>query len=193
MKSSSPTSIRRSWALPLLISVTCVCSAAWAGKPEWAGNGHGNGHGYGNGHGNGHAYGHGNYRPGYAAPARNYYAPARGYWRGGRWVAPVVVGGIVAAAVGSAYAYSTPGYAYDGYSGYSGYNKYVAPSYYTPAAVTYAAPVNDGFEYADANRDGYVSFDEAAVNPHWQRNFGNIDRNRDGYLSRDEVAGWRYR
>jgi Ni/Co efflux regulator RcnB len=43
MKSSSPTSIRRSWALPLLISVTCVCSAAWAGKPEWAGNGHGNG------------------------------------------------------------------------------------------------------------------------------------------------------
>ncbi len=41
MTSSSPTSIRHSWALPLLISLTCVCSVALAGKPEWAGNGHG--------------------------------------------------------------------------------------------------------------------------------------------------------
>jgi Ca2+-binding EF-hand superfamily protein len=69
----------------------------------------------------------------------------------------------------------------------------VAPTYYAPPVVTYAAPARTGFDYADANGDGYVSFDEAAVYPHWQRNFGNMDRNRDGYLTRDEVNGWRYR
>ncbi len=129
-------------------------------------------------------YGPGYYRPAYVAPGpvRPYYAPVRGYWSGGRWIAPVVVGGLVAAAIGSAaYAYSAPTYSY------------AAPSYYTPAAVTYAAPARTGFDYADANGDGYISYEEAAVYPHWQRNFGNIDRNRDGYLSRDEVAGWRYR
>jgi EF hand len=141
--------------------------------------------------GYGNAYGHGNgYRPAYIAPApvRGYYAPSRGYWHGGRWIAPVVVGGLVAAAIGGAYAYNNyypaPVYVEPGY---------VAPSYYAPAAVTYAAPARTGFDYADANGDGYISFEEAAVYPHWQRNFGNIDRNRDGYLSRDEVAGWRYR
>ena len=66
-------------------------------------------------------------------------------------------------------------------------------AYYAPAAVSYATPARTGFDYADANGDGYISYEEAAAYPHWQRNFGNIDRNRDGYLSRDEVAGWRYR
>jgi hypothetical protein len=133
----------------------------------------------------GYGHGHG-YRPAYVAPApvRGYYAPNRGYWHGGRWIAPVVVGGLVAAAVGGTYAYNSYNYAPP---------VYAAPSYYTPAGVNYAAPARTGFDYADANGDGYVSFDEAAVYPHWQRNFGNMDRNRDGYLSRDEVAGWRYR
>jgi hypothetical protein len=61
-----------------------------------------------------------------------------------------------------------------------------------PATVNYVAPVRTGFDYADANGDGYVSFDEAAVYPHWQRNFGFMDRDHNGYLTRDEVAGWRY-
>ena len=142
-------------------------------------------------------YGHGNgyYRPAYVAqgPVRPYYAPGYryggggygGYWHGGRWIAPVAIaaaiGGIAIA--GSSYYYNLP--------------TYVAPSYYAPAAVSYgvnyAAPVADGFSYADVNGDGYVSYEEAAVYPHWQRNFGRMDRNRDGYLTRDEVAGWRYR
>lgn len=152
------------------------------------------------GYGNGNGYGHG-YRPAYVAPApvRGHHGAARGYWHGGRWIAPVVIGGLVAAAVGSSYYYSTPGYGYNNYVAPSyyaptyGYNNYVAPSYYAPAAVSYAAPARTGFDYADANGDGYISYEEAAVYPHWQRNFGNIDRNRDGYLTRDEVAGWRYR
>jgi 4-amino-4-deoxy-L-arabinose transferase-like glycosyltransferase len=140
--------------------------------------------------GNGHGYGNG-YRPAYVAPAhgRGYYAPARGYWSGGRWIAPVVVGGLIAAAVGGAYAYNNYDYPAPVYVAPG----YAAPSYYAPAAVTYAAPARTGFDYADANGDGYISFEEAAVYPHWQRNFGNMDRNRDGYLTRDEVAGWRYR
>lgn len=150
-----------------------------------------NGKHYGYGHG-GHGYGHGNgHRPAYYAPApgHGYYASHRGYWHGGRWIAPVVIGGVVGAAVGSAYAYNNYYYPAPAY----GYNNYVAPSYYAPATVTYAAPARTGFDYADANGDGYISYEEAAAYPHWQRNFGNIDRNRDGYLSRDEVAGWRYR
>ena len=162
-----------------LVTALAAASAGAADTDKHFGRG--NGYGYGNGHG------YGNHRPVYVAPRHNHYAPARGYWHGGRWIAPVVVGGIVAAAVGGTYAYNH----------YDGYNypapSYVAPSYYAPAAVTYVAPVSTGFDYADANRDGFVSFDEAAVYPHWQRNFGNMDRNRDGYLTRDEVAGWRYR
>ena len=169
---------------------------------------------YGYGYGYGHGYGNG-YRPAYAAqaPGRGHYAPARGYWHGGRWIAPLVVGGLVAAAVGSAYGYNNyvaptyyaPTYGYNNYNNYSnysnysnynnynGYDGYAAQSYYAPATVSYAAPARSGFDYADANGDGYVSYEEAAAYPHWQRNFGNIDRNRDGYLSRDEVGGWRYR
>ena len=156
-------------------------------------------------YGYGHNYGNG-YRPGYVAyaPGRGHYAPAHGYWHGGRWIAPVVVGGLVAAAVGSVYGYNNyvaptyyaPAYGYNNYNSYNnynGYDGYAAPSYYAPAAVSYATPTRTGFDYADANGDGYISYEEAAAYPHWQRNFGNIDRNRDGYLSRDEVAGWRYR
>jgi hypothetical protein len=156
-----------------LVSALAAVTASAAEPAKHFGYGHGHGHGY---------------RPAYVAPApvRGYYAPNRGYWHGGRWIAPVVVGGLVAAAVGGTYAYNSYNYAPPVYASPS-------PSYYAPAAVTYAVPARTGFDYADANGDGYVSFDEAAVYPHWQRNFGNMDRNRDGYLSRDEVAGWRYR
>ena len=150
--------------------------------------------------GRGHGYGHGHasQRPLYVAPGavRNHYAPTRGYWHGGRWIAPVVVGGIIAAAVGANYAHAAPAYgygSYNNYNHYNDYNSYTAPSYHAPVAVTYVAPVRTGFDHADSNRDGYVSYDEAVAHPHWQRNFGFIDRNRDGYLSRDEVNGWRYR
>ncbi len=144
---------------------------------------------------------------GYVAPARGYYAPVRGgyyaparggyygqnrggYWHGNRWIAPVAIAAAIGglAIAGGSYYYNQPSYVAP---------SYVEPSYYGPAEVSYgvnyAAPVADGFANADTNGDGYVSFDEAAMYPHWQRNFGNIDRNRDGYLSRDEVAGWRYR
>jgi hypothetical protein len=140
----------------------------------------------------GYGQGHGYYRPAYVAPApvRPYYAPNRGYWHGGRWVAPVVIG---AAIGGIALAVTAPSYSYAAPT-------YYAPSYYAPAGVTYAAPTvtyaapaATGFDYADANGDGFVSYEEAAVYPHWQRNFGRIDRNRDGFLSSDEVVGWRLR
>jgi len=128
-------------------------------------------------------YGYGHYRGGYVAPApvvRPYhgggYRP--GYWRNGRWIAPVVVGaaiGGLAIAASAPYYYSPP-----------------PVTYYAPPVATYVAPAAvSAFDAADYNRDGYVSFDEAARYPHWQRNFGFIDRNQDGYLSRDEVAGWR--
>lgn len=179
-----------------LLSALAAAAASAADGEKHFGYGNGNGHGNGQSYGNGHGYGHGHnngYRPAYVAPApvRGYYAPNRGYWHGGRWIAPVVVGGLVAAAVGGAYAYNN--YYYPAPTPVYGYNNYVAPSYYAPSAVSYAAPARTGFDYADANGDGYISFEEAAVYPHWQRNFGNMDRNRDGYLSRDEVAGWRYR
>ncbi len=169
----------------ILILGAALVSALAAAASSTASAADGNKHfGYGHGYNNG-------YRPAYSAPGpvRGYYAPSRGYWHGGRWIAPVVVGGLIAAAVGGAYAYNhydypAPVYVAPGYA---------APSYYAPATVTYAAPARTGFDYADANGDGYISFEEAAVYPHWQRNFGNMDRNRDGYLSRDEVAGWRYR
>ncbi len=149
-------------------------------------------------------YGHGNgyYRPAYVAPApvRSYYGHGYGqgyghgnrggYWHGNRWIAPVAI----AAAIGGL-AIASNSYYYN-QSSYVA-PSYVAPSYYAPAAVSYgvnyAVPVADGFNYADVNGDGYISYEEAAAYPHWQRNFGRMDHNRDGYLTRDEVSGWRYR
>lgn len=139
------------------------------------------------------------YPPAYVAPAHGHGHHGHGYWRGGRWIAPFVAGGVVAAAVGTSYYYSTPNYGYNNYAAPSYYAPndgdayYAAPAYYPPAAANYAAPARTDFDYADANGDGYISYDEAAVYPHWQRNFLQIDRNGDGYLSRDELASWRYR
>ncbi|MEO7253651.1 MAG: hypothetical protein ABIZ64_05320 [Casimicrobium sp.] len=151
---------------------------------------------------------HGSYRPAYVAPAPRYghgYGHGYGngyrggYWNSGRWIAPVAIAAAIGglAIAGNSYYYSQPSYVAPSYyaptTTYYDQPTYAAPSYYAPARVTYAAPAADGFNYADANGDGYISFEEAAVYPHWQRNFGRIDRNRDGYLTRDEVAGWRYR
>lgn len=144
----------------------------------------------------GRGYVNAHYRPAYVAPVpvrnhyyapapvRSYYAPARGYWRNGRWIAPVVVGaaisGIAIAAAAPSYGYVAPTY-------------YAPPVYAAPVSVSYAAPSPAGFDYADVSGDGFITYEEAAVHPHWQRNFSLIDRNHDGYLSRDEVIGWRLR
>lgn len=129
-------------------------------------------HGYGHGYGHGYSYGHGN----------------RGYWREGRWIAPVAVAatiGALAIAANSNY-YAPPTY-------------YSAPTYYNPPVV-YSAPTTyvsttyytDQFDAADRNRNGYVSYREAArVNGDWARNFSLIDANRDGYITRDEI-NWFY-
>ena len=137
--------------------------------------------------------GGGHVRPAYVAPAHNYrpgyghgyWRP--GYWHSGRWIAPV----FVAAAIGGiAYAATTPVYAAPTVT-------YVAPpapvayGYASPMAVNVSPMAADGFDYADVNRDGFITYQEAAVHPHWQRNFGFIDRDHDGYLTREEVAGWR--
>ena len=161
-------------AVSLGVAVISALAAATAGVANADGGKH-----------SGYGQGHGYFRPAYAAPGpvRPYYAAARGYWHGGRWIAPVVIGaaigGIALAATAPSYGYAAP--------------TYYAPSYYAPASVSYAAPAATAFDYADVNGDGLVSYDEAAVHPHWQRNFGRIDRNRDGFLSRDEVIGWRLR
>ena len=130
-------------------------------------------------------------RSAYVAPAPAYRHGywRSGYWSGGRWIAPV----FVAAAIGGiAYAATTPVYAAPATVNYVP----VAPA---PAAYGYASPmavvqtpvVADEFDAADVNRDGVISYQEASMYPHWQRNFGFIDRDHDGYLTREEVAGWR--
>lgn len=130
-------------------------------------------------------------RAAHAAPAPVYRHGywRSGYWSGGRWIAPVFV---AAALGGIAYAATAPVYAAPATVTY-------VPAAPAPVAFGYASPMSvvqtpvvaDEFDAADANRDGVISYLEAAVYPHWQRNFGFIDRNRDGYLTRDEAAGWR--
>jgi EF hand len=138
-------------------------------------------HGYGYGHGG--YYGHGH----------------RGYWHGGRWIAPVAIAATVGAlAIAANSNYYAPTY----YSAPTYYNPpvtYVAPTYYnapvyaSPSSVMATTTYVDQFDAADRNRNGYVSYREAArVNGDWARNFGSIDANRDGFITRDEV-NWFYR
>jgi hypothetical protein len=46
------------------------------------------------------------------------------------------------------------------------------------------------FSVLDADGDGRVSRQEAAVDRSLQSEFGNVDANRDGCLDREELAGW---
>jgi EF hand len=133
----------------------------------------------------------------YVAPAPVYVAPrgqhynnggyhrggySSGRWHNGRWIAPVAIaatiGGIAIATAPHYYnppvTYVAPRY----------YNSGYTPTYYNPA------PVYDAFSAADGNGDGYISYDEARSNGHWQRHFGRIDWNRDGYLSREEIGAF---
>jgi hypothetical protein len=141
-------------------------------------------------------FGHGPavYRPAYVAPAPVRYVGhhhSRGYWHNGRWIAPVVIGGVALAAA-SSYYYNTAYVAPTTYYAPAPVAvSYAAPYYASPSSVNYAAPAPDAFAVADTNGDGVLSYQEATVYPHWQRNFGTIDRNRDGFLTRDEVGGWR--
>ena len=136
----------------------------------------------------GHVVGH---RPAVVthAPVR-YSHNHRGYWHNGRWIAPVIIGGVALAAAASYYdtTYVAPT---TYYAPAPVAVSYTAPYYDSPSAVNYAAPAADAYALADTNGDGVLSYQEATVYPHWQRNFGTIDRNRDGYLTRDEVGGWR--
>lgn len=129
--------------------------------------------------------------PRYIAPAPVRYSHNhRGYWHNGRWIAPVIIGGVALAAAASYYdtTYVAPT---TYYAPAPVAVSYTAPYYDSPSAVNYAAPAPDVYASADTNGDGVLSYQEATVYPHWQRNFGTIDRNRDGYLTRDEVGGWR--
>ncbi|UWX04744.1 EF-hand domain-containing protein [Pseudoxanthomonas sp. NC8] len=46
------------------------------------------------------------------------------------------------------------------------------------------------FAVLDADGDGYVSRQEAALDRSLQSMFGKVDANADGHLDREELAGW---
>jgi Ca2+-binding EF-hand superfamily protein len=49
-------------------------------------------------------------------------------------------------------------------------------------------PVTRSFDSLDANGDGMVSRDEAALTPGLEDSFDQLDANADGVLSRDEIG-----
>ena len=59
--------------------------------------------------------------------------------------------------------------------------------YMTVTASPNATPV---FDLVDRDRDGYISFKEAASVPGLPAVFGRMDRNADGRLDRVEYARW---
>lgn len=49
---------------------------------------------------------------------------------------------------------------------------------------------NERFDKADANKDGFIAKEEAAVSlPHFAENFEKYDKNKDGKLSWEEFVG----
>jgi len=60
----------------------------------------------------------------------------------------------------------------------------------TPPAEEPAQPAQQGatFESLDANSDGRISKDEAAVNASVTAQFSKYDKNGDGFIERDEVT-----
>jgi hypothetical protein len=60
----------------------------------------------------------------------------------------------------------------------------------TPPARDSSAPAPMSFEELDANGDGAVSKDEAAVDPALAQAFGTLDKDADGRLSPVEYAAY---
>ncbi|WP_454832263.1 hypothetical protein [Pseudoxanthomonas wuyuanensis] len=52
-------------------------------------------------------------------------------------------------------------------------------------------PVPPSFEELDANGDGAISKDEAAVDPVLTQVFGTLDQDADGKLSESEYSAYR--
>lgn len=61
----------------------------------------------------------------------------------------------------------------------------------TPPASDAAAPAPRPFEELDANGDGNIGKDEAAVDPALTQAFGTLDQNADGKLAPAEYAAYR--
>jgi EF hand len=60
-----------------------------------------------------------------------------------------------------------------------------------PAPKTERAPKpakGERFGALDANKDGFISRDEAKARPNLAKNFDQLDANRDGKLSKQELA-----
>lgn len=60
-----------------------------------------------------------------------------------------------------------------------------------PPASDPAMPVPPSFEELDANGDGAISKDEAAVDPALTQVFGTLDQDADGKLSESEYSAYR--
>lgn len=61
----------------------------------------------------------------------------------------------------------------------------------TPPANDAAAPAPRPFEELDANRDGSIGKDEAAVDPALTQAFGTLDQDADGKLAPAEYASYK--
>lgn len=61
----------------------------------------------------------------------------------------------------------------------------------TPPSTDMATPTPRAFEELDANGDGSIAKDEAAVDPALTQAFGTLDQDADGKLSPTEYAAYR--
>lgn len=64
------------------------------------------------------------------------------------------------------------------------------PATSPPPAGDTATPVPRSFEELDANGDGAISKDEAAVDPALTQAFGTLDQDADGRLSESEYSAY---
>jgi hyperosmotically inducible protein len=65
---------------------------------------------------------------------------------------------------------------------------FISPVSYADPDAAATIPLNQEFRKLDANRDGYISRDEAAGLRNFAPAFDEADENRDGRLDRDEFT-----